>query len=222
MNRSTRSRRAGRSGGCARCSCCVTSPPSCCAPLALVILIVSGPVAESVGDALGRRRRPASWSGATPSGRCSRVVVMVGGRAALLGHPQRAVRSLPADLGRRLRGDPGVAGRLGRLRLLRRQLLLLQRDLRLAGRRRGRCCCGCGSPTWRWCSAPSSTPSSSAGASSSTASRPRRRSSCRCATTAASRRRAGAPRPRPGHHARDPARRRRPRRPGRPAVRRAV
>ena len=53
MNRSTRSRRAGRSGRSARCSSSSPWSPSCSAPLALVILIVSGPVAESIGKRIG-------------------------------------------------------------------------------------------------------------------------------------------------------------------------
>ena len=54
---------------------------------------------------------------------------------------------------------------VGRLRLLRRQLLQLRQDLRRPSPASSSSCCGCGSPTWPCSSAPSSTPSSSAAAS---------------------------------------------------------
>ena len=56
----------------------------------------------------------------------------------LLRHAERAAAQVPLDLDRRGGGHPDLDRGLGRLRLLRRELLLLQQDLRLAGRRRRR------------------------------------------------------------------------------------
>ena len=111
-----------------------------------------------------------------------------GRRAALLRDTQRAAAEVPVDLGGRRRGDPDLGARLGRLRVLRRQLLQLQQDLRIAGRRRSSRCCSCGSPTWPYSSVGSWTPSSNAVDSCRQASRPRRRSSSRLGTPATSRR----------------------------------
>ena len=55
-------------------------------------------------------------------------------RPALLRHPQREAAQVPLDQRRRDRRHRGVGDRVGRVRLLRGELLQLRQDLRLAGR----------------------------------------------------------------------------------------
>ena len=56
---------------------------------------------------------------------------------AVLRHPQRQAAQVPLDQPRRHRRHPHLDARLRRVRALRRELLQLQQDLRLAGRRHG-------------------------------------------------------------------------------------
>ena len=46
-------RRAARSGSCARCSSRSRSSWCCCSPSCIIAVVVTGPLAEAVGDALG-------------------------------------------------------------------------------------------------------------------------------------------------------------------------
>ena len=154
---------------------------------ALVILIVSGPVAESVGNAIGVGDDLvmiwdwAKWPVlalvvmvivallyyATPNVDFTRFrVISVGAFVAILVWLVASIgfAFYVANFGSYNKTYGSVAGVVSR-------------------------CSGCGSPTWRCCSVPSSTPSSSVDASCSSASPPRRPCSCRCATPAGSRRR---------------------------------
>ena len=102
--------------------------------LALVLLAVSGPLAESIGDVLGVGDTVVTvWSHRQVAG--ARARRHADHRAALLRHPQRQAAQVPLALGgcgrRPGRRRPRVRGLL----LLRRQLRQLQQDLRLAGRR---------------------------------------------------------------------------------------
>jgi|GEM_PF-5502087 len=148
--------------------------------VSLVILIVSGPVAESIGNTIGVGDDLVTIWGyakwpvlalvvmvivallyfATPNvkfvkhgaghrqrpGRGLELCEVAPSRdrgddrrrVALLRDAERRLPPLPADLGRCLRGHPRVAGRLDRLLVLRRQLLLLRQDLRFARRCRRR------------------------------------------------------------------------------------
>ena len=101
----------------------------------LVALVLTGPAAEAVGSAIGRRRhRRAGVEHRQVAGAAAAVVVLM---VAILFYSTPNVRAaeVPLDLGRRRAGDPGLGAGLGGVRLLRRQLLQLRQDLRLAGRR---------------------------------------------------------------------------------------
>ena len=157
------------------------------AAIALLLLIVSGPVAQSIGNVIGLGDTAltvwsiAKWPVLAADRRRGR-------RAALLRDAQRAAAEVPLDLGRRRRGHPGLGAGLGRLRVLRRRTSPATTRPTGHWRASSSRCCSCGSPTWRCCSAASSTPSSNADGSCRRASRPRRSSSSRPATPATSRR----------------------------------
>ncbi len=90
------------------------------AAIALLMLIVSGPVAESIGNVIGLGDTALTvWSIAKWPILALIVVLVVG--AALLRDAQRPAAEVPLDLGRCRRRHPGLGARLGRVRLLRRR-----------------------------------------------------------------------------------------------------
>ena len=157
------------------------------AAIALLMLIVSGPVAESIGSVIGLGDTAITvWSIAKWPVLALIVILVV----ALLYYATPNVKQPKfrwISVGA-ARGDRDLGARVGRVRVLRRQLLQLQQDLRIAGGRHRRRCCSCGSPTWPCCSVASWTPSSNGAGSCRQASPPRRRSSSRRGTPATSRR----------------------------------
>ena len=107
------------------------------AAVALLMLIVSGPVAESIGNVIGLGDTALTvWGDREVAG--PRRDRHPRRRPALLHDAERPAAEVPLDLGRRGGGDPDLGTGLGRLRVLRRQLLQLQQDLRIAGGRHRR------------------------------------------------------------------------------------
>ena len=84
------------------------------------MLIVSGPLASRSATRSGSAGTAVTvWNIAKWP--VLAVVVIADRRAALLRDAQREAAEVPVDVGRRRRGDPGVDGRLGRVRVLRRR-----------------------------------------------------------------------------------------------------
>ena len=165
--------------------------------LVMVILLASSrshsssPARSSSGRGAARHRRTAVTVWNIAKWPVIVAVVLRDDRRPLLRLAKReAARVQLGDPGQR--GRPRrLGGRLRGVRVLRRELRLLQQDLRHARRRRRRCSSGSGSPTSPCCSGMSSTPSANAATSSTRGSRgPRRRSSSSRAT---SRRSSGRP-----------------------------
>ena len=151
----------------------------------LVMLVVSGPLASSIGSVIGPQQ-PGGDRLEHREVAGDRAVRRADRRDPLLRHPQREAAEVPLAVRRRGRRDRGVDPRVRGVRVLRRHVRQLQQDLRLAGRRGGLPAVAVdhqpGAPVRRR----SSTPSSSGAGSSRPASRPRRRSSSPRATPEAS------------------------------------
>ena len=113
------------------------------AAVVLLGLVVTGPFAEELGDTLGLGDTTVTVWNIVKWPIMLLVVVFV---VAVLYYatPERQTAEVPVGQRRRRLGDRGVDPRLGRLRSVRRQLRLVQQDVRLTGRRHHPACCGSG------------------------------------------------------------------------------
>ena len=98
--------------------------------LAIVVAAVAltGPVAKEVGSR-SASAPPPSRSGTSPNGRCWGCSSSSCSPCCTT-RPERQAAGVQVDHARQPAGHRGLAGRLGRVRPLRRQLRLLQQDLR--------------------------------------------------------------------------------------------
>ncbi len=104
------------------------------AAVALLILVLSGPVLTAVANTVGLGSHGGDGVAIAKWPVLALVVVVIVG-AAVLRHPQREAAEVPLALRRRGGGHRDLGDRLGRLRVLRRDLLVVQQDLRRDGRR---------------------------------------------------------------------------------------